>query len=203
MALFKVDFQGTIYGIETFQHGHQVSSAGSAVDVAEDAAAQWLAILAVTNFSRNWRTDVTWSQVNVSELGATPADPVVTSAQVAIGDSGTAAGSGLPLQCAPCGSLRSTTAGSRGRGRMFLPPPAVAVIGNNGRLTSTATGDMADGLQDYLTAMETATHTVGIVSSVGGIYQFYNISTVRVGDVIDTQRRRRNGVAEVYAIRDV
>lgn len=203
MALYRVDFQGTIYGIEAFQHGHGVSSAGSAVDVADDAAAQWLAILAVAAFSQNWRTDVVWAQVNVSELGATPADPVVSSAQAAIGDAGTATTGSLPLQCSPVVSIRSSTAGSRGRGRMYLPPPITNSVGNNGRMTSTVTGNIADGLEDYFVAMETATHTMGIISAVGGIWQFYNANSIRVGDVVDTQRRRRNALAEVYATRSV
>lgn len=203
MARYRIDFQGTIYGTETFQHGHHVDSADSAAGVATDAAAQWLTQLAVVGFSVNWRTDVVWSQVNVSELGATPGAPVVTSAQAAIADGGTGTGASLPAQCSPCISLRSATAGSRARGRMYLPPTAISTVGNSGRLTSTAQNAIADGVEDYFDAMTTAGHSHVIVSAVGGAWTNYPLVSLRLGDVVDTQRRRRNDLAEVYAVRTV
>lgn len=203
MPLYRLDFQGTLHGAEIFQHGHHVSSADTAAGVASDAAAQWLAILAVSAFSSCFPTGIQWTQVNVSELGATPASPVVTSAQTAISDGGTATTGSLPNQCAVVVSLRSATAGSRARGRMYLPPIDEDGLTTAGRLTTAYQTTLADNVEDYFDAMTTAGHSSVVVSSVGGVYTTYPLIELRIGNVIDTQRPRRNDLAEVYITRTV
>lgn len=203
MPLYRVDFQGTLYGTENFQHGHHVSSADTASGVATDASAQWLAILGASDFAGNFRTDVIWDQVNVSELGATPGDPIVTSAQALVGDGGTLSTAALPPQCSVVVSIRSATAGSRARGRMFLPPPAAAAMTTAGRLETTAQTEIADAVEDYFDQMTAAAHSLVVVSGVGGVWTTYPALNIRVGNVIDTQRRRRSALAEVYTSRTV
>jgi len=203
MARYRVDFQGTLHGTETFQHGHHVSSADTAFGVAADAAAQWLAILAVSAFSGLFHTGVQWSQVNVSELGATPGSPILTSAQAAISDGGTAATNSYPNQISTVCSIQTATAGSRARGRMFLPPPIAAAGATNGRLSAGSVILLADNLEDYFDAMTTAGHSLVVVSGVGGVWTDYPAINIRVGDVLDTQRNRRNQLAEVYQTRTV
>lgn len=203
MALYRVDFQGALHGTEAFQHGHHVESGDTAFGVASDAAAQWLAILAVSGFSGLFSTGVQWSQVNVSELGATPSAPIVTSAQAPIADGGTAATTPLPNQISTVCSIQTATAGSRARGRMFLPPPIAGALSSTGRLTSGTVTILADNLEDYFDAMTTAGHSLVVVSGVGGVWTTYAAINIRVGDVLDTQRNRRNQLAEVYQSRTV
>lgn len=203
MALYRVDFQGTLHGSEAFQHGHHVSSADTAFGVAGDAAAQWLAILAVTGFAQLFHTGVQWSQVNVSELGATPSAPIVTSAQQAISDGGTTATTSLPNQISTVCSIQTATAGSRARGRMFLPPVVAGAASVTGRLATASVTAMADNLEDYFDAMTAAGHSLVVVSGVGGVWTTYAAINIRVGDVFDTQRNRRNQLAEVYQTRSV
>lgn len=203
MARYRVDFQGVLHGTETFQHGHHVSSADTAFGVAGDAAAQWLAILAVSAFSGVYSTGIQWSQVNVSELGATPSAPIVTSAQAVIADGGTAATASMPNQISTVCSIQTATAGSRARGRMFLPPPIVTAGTAAGRLSTANVTIIADNLEDYFDAMTTAGHSLVVVSGVGGVWTDYPAVNIRVGDVFDTQRNRRNQLAEVYQSRTV
>lgn len=203
MPNYRVDFQGVLHGTEAFQHGHHVSSADTAFGVASDAAAQWLAILAVAGFSGLFTTGVTWSQVNVSELGASPSSPIITSAQAPIADGGTAGTSSLPNQISPVCSIQTATAGSRARGRMFLPPVAVGAIGATGRLQLASVTALADNLETYFDAMTGAGHDLVVISAVGGVYTAYPAINIRVGDVLDTQRNRRNQLAEVYQARTV
>lgn len=203
MPLYRVDFQGALHGTEAFQHGHHVNSPDTAFGVASDAAAQWLAILAVSGFSGLFSTGIQWTQVNVSELGATPGDPIVTSAQSPIADGGTASSGTLPNQIACVCSIQTATAGSRARGRMFLPPPIAGTLGTTGRLTSGTVTVLADNLEDYFDAMTGAGHDLVVVSGVGGAYTSYPAINIRVGDVLDTQRNRRNQLAEVYQTRTV
>jgi hypothetical protein len=199
MALFRTDFQGTVYGLETFQHGMHFSSTDSSAGLAADAAAAWLTVLATTGFAECFSTGVVWAQVNVSELGATPAAPIVTSATATINDGGTTATASLPAQCAPCLSFRTATAGSRARGRSFLPPVVAAVTSTTGRLISTNRGNIVSALDTFFATMASNAAQVVVVSSVGGVYTAYPVNTIALGDVIDTQRSRRSSIAEVYS----
>ena len=170
MALFRVDFQGSVYGLENFQHGHHISSTDSSAGVAADAAAAWLALLADAALNTFYTTGIVWSQVNVSELGTTPADPILTSAQAVIADGGTSADAGLPAQCAPCVSLSTATAGSRARGRMFLPPPDVTAVTTTGRLAPAFLTAAVNALETYFQSWAGNAGDVVVVSAIGGVY---------------------------------
>lgn len=198
MALYRADFQGTIYGIEEFQHGLHFSSSDSAAGLAADAAAAWLTVLADAAANTFYTTGVVWSQVNVSELGATPAAPIVTSAQAVIADGGTSTDTSLPAQCSPCVSLSTSTAGSRARGRMYLPPPDGSAVSTTGRLIAGFRTAWIGALDTFFATMAGNAATCVVVSAVGGVYTTYVVNTIRMGDVVDTQRRRRNNIAEVY-----
>lgn len=199
MALFRSDFQGTVYGLETFQHGMAWQSSDTAIGLAGDLAAAWLTFLADTGVNVLFRTDVIWSQVSVSELGATPSDPIVTSAQATINDGGTSTGNGWPPQCAPCISFRTVTAGSRARGRSYLPPMQVAALTAAGRMTDAARDDLTAGLDDFFATMTANAAQPVVISAVGGVWTARPVVTIAVGNVIDTQRSRRSDLAEVYA----
>lgn len=203
MALFRSDFQGSIYGTEVFQHGFSWSSSDTAVGLAGDLATAWAAFLNTTDVALTWRTDVIWSQVNVSELGATPADPIVTSSQAAIGEAGTATTDGLPPQVAPCVSLRTVTAGSRARGRSYLPSPTVTSVTSAGRLETAVVTDLMDGLDAFFAAMAGQGASCSVISAVGGVWTARPVVTIAMGDVLDTQRSRRSAIAEVYQTRAV
>lgn len=198
MALFRADFQGTLHSIEQFQHGLHWNSSDSAAGLAADLASAWLTVLNTGAFNTFWGTGVQWAQVNVSELGTTPANPIITSAQASIADGGTSSDMGLPPQCAPCLSLTTATAGSRARGRMYLPAPDVTSVTLSGRLSSTFRTDVVGALDVFFATMGSNAASPIVVSAVGGVYTTYPVNTIRLGDVVDTQRRRRNQIAEVY-----
>jgi len=198
MAIFRSDFQGSLYGIEEFQHGLHWNSSDSSAGLASDLAAAWLTLLADTAINTYFRTNVIWDQVNVSELGTTPANPILTSAQAVIADGGTSSDPGLPAQCSPCLSLTTSTAGSRARGRMYLPPPDTTAMTTTGRLDSAFRTAMVNALDTFFATMGSNAASPVVVSSVGGVYTTYPVTTIRLGDVVDTQRRRRNNIAEVY-----
>jgi len=82
-----------------------------------------------------------------------PTKPIVTSAKATINDGGTWTGNGWPPQCAPCISFRTVTAGSRARGRSYLPPMQVAALTAAGRMTDAARDDLAAALDDFFAAM--------------------------------------------------
>jgi hypothetical protein len=112
----------------------------------------------------------------------------------------------LPNQCAVCVSLGTGQAGRSRRGRIYLPLLALGVA--NGKMASTSPGLIADAMDTLFTAAKdwgydppSGSGAVVIASATLGIAT--HVTQIRVGDVIDTQRRRRDGIVEAYATRSL
>lgn len=122
---------------------------------------------------------------------------------------GTSSGQVLPPQCTIAVSW--TTARQRGpasRGRIFIPQPA---LGSNyqtgvgaGLLAPVGAANLATAMKDFLVGLgnwpgiDLTDYVPSVVSNVGeGASE--PITGVEVGTVIDTQRRRRNALTEVYS----
>lgn len=107
----------------------------------------------------------------------------------------------LPNQCAIVVSLMTGTAGRAGKGRIYLPLLAVPVNAN-GRFgvpdtLLTAFGAFLDGVNtDWAAVPETTTSRLTVESKTNAVTS--KITGFRVGDVIDTQRRRRSAIPEAY-----
>lgn len=106
-----------------------------------------------------------------------------------------------PTSVAAVLSLSTGLAGRRYRGRMYWPALG-NVINTTGRFSSTVTAALAQGGSDLLTFIATAAPSAAplipvVVSRTGGFVT--PVTEVRVGDVPDTQRSRRDNLDEVYA----
>lgn len=93
-----------------------------------------------------------------------------------------------------------------GRYNRFYVPTTAASNGPY-KIQPTATASLAettvDMLQEITTVMQqTIPNIRPAVMSASGSGFNTSVETVRVGDVIDTQRRRRNKVAETYTVRN-
>jgi len=117
-----------------------------------------------------------------------------------------AAGTGaarLTHQSAIVFSIRTNTPGGSGRGRFYWPAIG-ATLDNNGRLQTPATVTLAADMKSYLlgirTDLATAFPTIGFDLAVRSKTTHTTPHAVRiqVGDVIDTQRRRRDALPEAY-----
>lgn len=116
-------------------------------------------------------------------------------------DSSPAPGTGvfaLPPQNSLVVSLRTNTAGARGRGRMYLPGPAAVGLTNAGRLDTGARAAMVPALKAFFDAFNARANVfpVAVASSAGNFVT--TVNTIALGDVIDTQRRRRDTLPESY-----
>lgn len=108
----------------------------------------------------------------------------------------------LPSECAIVVSLKTAVNNRRGRGRMYLPCPAVNALQNSGRLTAGTTTSIADGAEDFLLVTLTAGgHDFVPVVASKADFALRPITQLKVGDVVDAQRRRRDALSEVYQVR--
>jgi hypothetical protein len=108
----------------------------------------------------------------------------------------------LPPQNSVVVSHRTGQVGARGRGRMFLPPATSAVL-SGARIASTPQQDILDAHTDFLiglgyTAPVVGNFNVRPVVTGAPFVEYAKITSIRVGNVMDTQRRRRNALQEVY-----
>lgn len=134
--------------------------------------------------------------------------PVTLEWKSGVTPNGTATGGILPLQCASVISLRTSQVGRRGRGRFYLPGIPKTQTEDDGLLGSGYTGTGFTNVQTFLDdiSFDSAIPTVRVVNPIvtGAPYTDYGlVSEIRMGNVVDTQRRRRRALVETYAIKPI
>ena len=114
----------------------------------------------------------------------------------------------MPLQTSLVASLRTQQIGRRGRGRIYLPPLASSVMASSGTdagtvaaATRAAIGAQVGNMLKALQLKGTGPNSLWAACIVTGApYTAYSIiNQVRIGNTIDTQKRRRASIAEVYS----
>lgn len=108
----------------------------------------------------------------------------------------------MPSECAVVTSLQTSLIGRRYRGRLYWPLLAVRLDDTTTRIhtptTSAIATAVASWLQDVADALGTGTdYDPVVVSKAAGTNAV--VTGIKVGDVMDSQRRRRNGMKETYA----
>lgn len=108
----------------------------------------------------------------------------------------------IPPQVTAVASLRTSQVGRRGRGRMFVPPFGTA--GNNsGRVSPSAIAALGEATKEFLEGCRVSAGTGGVnvypVVTGAPFINYAMINQCRVGDVFDTQQRRRRSLVENYA----
>ena len=113
----------------------------------------------------------------------------------------------LPPQCSLVVTLLSDRPrGRASKGRMYLPGISAGIQSSNGKLFATDVNSIADNLKTFFDALVgqvgiadqliLAAKGVGLTPALTAQNDY--VETIRVGDVVDTQRRRRNGLVETY-----
>lgn len=106
---------------------------------------------------------------------------------------GTSVGEALPPQVSVVCSARTGIATRAGRGRFYLPPFTTTEVTAE-RLDSAVQAIVALACQKFLQSLNTATYVACVYHRATRTHD--NITTIDVGDVFDTQRRRRNKLVE-------
>jgi hypothetical protein len=108
-----------------------------------------------------------------------------------------------PYQTSVVTSLRTAFPGGQGRGRLYWPGTGVTISGTTLRIDSTALSSALSGVKTYLTAIQAAVAVsagpvnLAVWSRTGTA--FHAVTSLRMGDVADTQRRRRDTLNEGYS----
>ena len=192
MALYRMVASGTTPGESwsfTLHAEGSLSTADAATAFGDALTAAWTGGM----------DDVTTADVDCTLASVAALDPAtdgqLTRVEVVLALTGVAAGEMLPYQCATVISLLTDSATRHGRGRFYLPPLATGTV--DGGLISAAT---ITSLDTAWTAFFDSLNTDGLNPVVRN--RTGHISTpvtgARVGNVFDTQRRRRNKLVEVY-----
>lgn len=212
----KVTLSGTMFG------GQEIWSTGFFMGFeGQDAPA--ITETGVSDISAAWQTfftaatskvadDYTYTMCKV-QMMATDGKAVADSAvyysppAAVVGYSNTAA---FPPQVALVATLaNSLPRGLATKGRMFLPGVNAAVDAT-GHISVAEAAAIATNLQAFFTTIMNDADTPGraVLASLGNSLQLRpgeirQVSQVRVGNVYDTQRRRRNALTENYSIKPV
>ena len=197
MPLYRHVLTGTFPG-EVWSFG--VHTNGSlAIAAAQTAWQTAVTAFFSTAYAATLSTTTEASEASTAELiqatgkqSAKLADPVNFA--------GTSAAETLPFQLAPVVSFRTALATRAGRGRIYAPSLAVDQIAG-GRMTTAAQGTLADSAAAMLTSLAGAGLAPVLYSRT--TRELQNILRIDVGDVIDTQRRRRNKLIETRTSRQL
>lgn len=198
MALYLLRASGTWNGSETFNFGMHCTSAASTAAV----AGSWAGALTEAwsgagtpagTLETYYGAEVVLSLATAAALSPTTGQQMAR-ADVDVSLPGVSASDNLPPQCAVVVSLRTDVANRSGRGRFYLPAPAFnAAVG--GLIGPAVQQDFVDAITRLFAELDSAAITPILFSRSTFIQT--TITSFNIGNVFDTQRRRRNGLAEV------
>lgn len=156
-----------------------------------------------TNLASHWPSSNTLTSASAALLDGSGHVTLTGDATLTTPDPGGSASGVLPAECALVVTLLTPIAGGRGRGRMYLPSMANAVTDASGQLDPTIHQDVADAMKDFFDTWnaDPTTFPVAVASQTGGFVT--TVNRIRVGNVFDAQRRRRNAVGELFITEDL
>jgi len=190
VALFRHVVQGVFPG-EVWTFG--IHTQGSiTIDAASSAFTTAFASFWSTELAAVYCTDVQVQALITAELTQATGKQI-TRREATVSHVGTNATACLPFQCAPVVTQRIALAQKGRISRFYAPSPAVDQQ-SAGRLITTA----QTALRDSTVAMYNALTSAGLEGVLYSrkTFDVQPITQISVGDVIDTQRRRRNKLIE-------
>lgn len=143
----------------------------------------------------------------VTGLSTTQLDPNtgknVARAESVVSFVGTGAGNAAPPRVSIVISLVTAVPTRAGRGRLFLPAPALAQMDTNGALIGTAQTLLSTNFAAFVTAMHSLApivvyHAKFVVGGPNPVPSGTEVTSVKVGSILGTQRRRTNKQVNNY-----
>lgn len=196
---------GVLGSAEVFAYGcgMQMDDIDNAADALVVAAA-WATNHLTAAFRAIFSTEVQWRNVRWATF-STADGSVLDSADSPLALNGTAGTVTLPYECSACVSLRTAVAGSRGRGRFYLPPLATQNIGTNGVLSTTCVPILVAAFTNAFDILATAQHRPVVISRAvpSGALTPRTVTRFDIGNIMDAQRRRRNNQVEARTVTNI
>lgn len=201
-------FSGGLPGGEIWSCSMRTAAAAVTLEQLQEAA-----LFAGTAFKAMWETagsvrasnppSVTFTKTTARLIGA-DGIAIFVAEDTIRQSAGNAGGQGAPNQSALVATLATPKAGRTGKGRMYFPWLFPAFTEGTDKLNPTTLNPFAAAMAAMLD-----THADGpggtwgpfriaVQSRVIGSPSVSPVTSVRIGDVMDTQRRRRNKVIETY-----
>lgn len=211
MAVYRFTYIGAIAGVENFAFGfHVVSPAASAADAVPIAQTWFNTFFSTVNVGITWEAGIVFQQVSVAAVNTSG---VSDTALGSITGAGSGTGNPTPFQTSLVVSLITTqgaTPPGPARGRFYLPTPRAGALGGDGLFSTVTTTAIADGVEAATEELSVPAQQNMVVARVtrdaqGNITSVNAepVTTIQVGNVPDTQRRRRNKLVEVYTTREI
>lgn len=179
-------------------------SASGRQDYVDDAFADWAAF--VIDGSAKISNTVLLRECrlyHIDNTGHIDEDPAISTGEPV---RGIAAGPYHPYQCSTVVTLVAGVRGKGRLGRIFLPPSCLP-IGQDGSIASGPHSDAVGSVATLLNALGNAPALdVGwglVVAGHTGTGTLRDVTSFRVGRVMDTQRRRRRSLPEAYVSQDL
>lgn len=178
---------GSNVGSDRWSFGwwQDTSSAAPAGNADLDANPDWLTFITELVTAMTTQQAVDKYDVYRYQGGA-----LVNHWQKSVSHPGTATSGQLPLQVSLVVTLRSAIPTRRGRGRVYLPTCAFAMMGTGHLFSSTKVNTLVDKLALAFTSLGSGSNPVGVVSRVEGVIR--PVVSIDADLVPDTQRRRSN-----------
>lgn len=208
----RVTLSGTMFGgVEEWSTGFFLGEENADATEPTQAAADQIRDAWATFFTAGGSlvsNNYAFTQVKMASIGS---DGHTISSSVKYSYPGSAvvgstASNTHPPQCAVVVTLLSDRPrGKASKGRMYLPGFSGNIM-DNGKIDSPDVNSIAENLKTFFDSMTNdadipdelilAAKWSGPLNVIPAQNDY--VETIRVGDVVDTQRRRRNGLAEVY-----
>jgi len=212
----RVTLSGTMFnGNEIWSTGFFLGHEGADADpITEqgvaDVGAAWSTFwTSATSLISNKYAFTTCKMVRVAQDGKTIADSAVywSPSSAPVGGYGNPT---LPPQIALVATLaNSLPRGLATKGRMFLPGVA-SPVDSTGHVNTTEQTQLATNLKTFFDSVYNDADLPGnpVLASLGRgpLLQggaIRNVTQIRIGNVYDTQRRRRNALTETYVVKPV
>lgn len=204
MALYQHRFQGHCAAGDLFIYSWWANDTRD-IDAAHGAAVDWNALLWAGPGGVFGLGDMVTANVGI-DLVITGMIDQATGTQQQRRETpqsldGVAVGNPLPADVALVVSLRTQLANRRGRGRFYLPQPAVNQVTATGRVVPASVTGLVAALQAAWVGYNQASSRPVVYSRTGRSIQ--NITSYDVGDLFDTQRRRENALIQVRTADDM
>lgn len=209
VALYRWSIDGGLPSGEVFAFGshYTASSLGDAQDVADAIAASWDQMWTHSTggyTAKECFTSTTaFSQVTVFETPAAGGPSTDKAIKTLTQNTGSQGGNPLPPQCAVVVTLHTANATRHGKGRMYLPAPATAWVTAAGRLDTSHRNALAGWAAAFIGDVNSFVGGQSVDVFSRATETAYPVTSISVGDVIDTQRRRRDALVEARQSVDV